>query len=194
MRAEELEPFRASALVLTRKHFLRYKLLVTRFLIFYENILKNNLLMLLGTCSGCGQLCHSWLWCAKDPSSQPGQSSQCKYANIMNRDIELPLLTDRIFWITIWITDLLQVGREGCKKGVCTVYVNNEDMTAEFPHLGVQCVRRKDVQQSLSHRQQIKVGAKLKVDPQFSDPFIALEWNFCTKLAVHCHINILCIL
>merc|ERR1712025_844244 len=49
------------------------------------------------------------------------------------------------------------VGREGCKKGVCTVYVNNEDMTAEFPHLGVQCVRRKDVQQSLSHRQQIKV-------------------------------------
>jgi len=49
------------------------------------------------------------------------------------------------------------VGREGCKKGVCTVYVNNEEMTAEFPHLGVQCVRRKDVQQSLSHRQQIKV-------------------------------------
>jgi len=49
------------------------------------------------------------------------------------------------------------VGREGCKKGVCTVYVNNEEMTAEFPHLGVQCVRRKDVHQSLSHRQQIKV-------------------------------------
>ena len=33
------------------------------------------------------------------------------------------------------------VGREGCKKGVCTVYCNNEDMTVEFPHLGVQCVR-----------------------------------------------------
>jgi len=49
------------------------------------------------------------------------------------------------------------VGREGCKKGVCTVYVNNEEMTAEFPHLGVQCVRRKDVHQSLSNRQQIKV-------------------------------------
>merc|ERR1712012_1136702 len=49
------------------------------------------------------------------------------------------------------------VGREGCKKGVCTVYVNNEEMTVEFPHLGVQCVRRKDVHQSLSNRQQIKV-------------------------------------
>merc|ERR1712013_961928 len=31
------------------------------------------------------------------------------------------------------------------KKGVCTVNVNNDDMTVEFPHLGIQCVRKKDI-------------------------------------------------
>ena len=97
MRVEELEHCRVSAPVLTRKHFQRYKLLVTRFVISYENILKNNSLISSGTCSGGGQLCHSWLWCAKDPSSQPCQSSQCKNANIMNREMELPLFTDPIF-------------------------------------------------------------------------------------------------
>ena len=49
------------------------------------------------------------------------------------------------------------VGREGCKKGVCTIYVNNEDMTVEFPHLGIQCVRKKDVDQSLKVRKEIRV-------------------------------------
>ena len=89
---------------------------------------------------------------------------------------------------------MLQVGREGCKKGVCTVYVNNEEMTAEFPHLGVQCVRRKDVQQSLSHRQQIKVGAKPKADPQFSYPFCSgMKPLFQTRCTLG-QINILCIL
>ena len=49
------------------------------------------------------------------------------------------------------------VGREGCKKGVCTIYVNNDDMTVEFPHLGIQCVRKKDVDQSLKVRKEIRV-------------------------------------
>merc|ERR1711892_250657 len=31
------------------------------------------------------------------------------------------------------------VGRDECKKGVCTVNVNNDDMTVEFQHLGIQC-------------------------------------------------------
>ena len=30
------------------------------------------------------------------------------------------------------------VGRDGCKKGVCTMNVNNEEMSVEFPHLGIQ--------------------------------------------------------
>merc|ERR1719336_994895 len=33
------------------------------------------------------------------------------------------------------------VGRDGCKKGVCTMNVNSEDMTLEFQHPGTQCVR-----------------------------------------------------
>ena len=30
------------------------------------------------------------------------------------------------------------VGRDGCKKGVCTMNVNNDEMSVEFPHLGIQ--------------------------------------------------------
>ena len=51
----------------------------------------------------------------------------------------------------------LQVGRGGCKKGVCTEFVNSEDMTVEFPHLGIQCVRRRDVESSLRERRDIRV-------------------------------------
>jgi len=54
------------------------------------------------------------------------------------------------------------VGREGCKRGVCTMNVpyvpsQNEDMTVEFQHLGIQCVRRKDIGEALKQREQIRV-------------------------------------
>jgi hypothetical protein len=49
------------------------------------------------------------------------------------------------------------VGRDGCKKGVCTMNINNETMTVEFQNLGVQCVRRKDIQKSLTVRKEIRV-------------------------------------
>jgi len=54
------------------------------------------------------------------------------------------------------------VGREGCKRGVCTMNVpyipsQNEDMTVEFQHLGIQCVRRRDVGDALKQREQIRV-------------------------------------
>ena len=48
------------------------------------------------------------------------------------------------------------VGREGCKKGVCTIHMN-DDMTASFPNLGIQCVKKKDIDESLTLRQQIRV-------------------------------------
>ena len=48
------------------------------------------------------------------------------------------------------------VGKEGCKKGVCTIHMN-DDMTAAFPNLGIQCVKKKDIDESLSLRQQIRV-------------------------------------
>lgn len=49
------------------------------------------------------------------------------------------------------------VGKGGCKMGVCKEYVNSEDMTIEFPHLGIQCVRKKDVETSLRERRSIRV-------------------------------------
>lgn len=49
------------------------------------------------------------------------------------------------------------VGRDGCKKGVCTININPDTMTAEFQHLGVQCVRRKDIAEALQQRKEIRV-------------------------------------
>ena len=52
---------------------------------------------------------------------------------------------------------VVQVGKEGCKRGVCTLHVNSEDMTVEFQHLGIQCVRKKDIEESLKQRKEIRV-------------------------------------
>jgi len=66
------------------------------------------------------------------------------------------------------------VGRDGCKKGVCTMNVNCEDMTLEFQHLGIQCVRKKDIEESLKQRKEIRVdpyrqGFKHMENPQSID-------------------------
>jgi len=49
------------------------------------------------------------------------------------------------------------VGKEGCKKGVCTLEISNEDMTCEFSNLGIQCVKKKDIEESLKIREEIRV-------------------------------------
>ncbi|XP_043473109.1 transcription factor p65-like isoform X2 [Leptopilina heterotoma] len=50
------------------------------------------------------------------------------------------------------------VGRaESCKNGVCRVRLRGDNMTVSFPNLGIQCVRRKDVEASLSERQRERV-------------------------------------
>lgn len=49
------------------------------------------------------------------------------------------------------------VGKDGCKRGVCTLHVSSEDMTIEFQHLGIQCVRKKDIEESLRQRKDIRV-------------------------------------
>ncbi|XP_073989371.1 embryonic polarity protein dorsal-like isoform X6 [Rhodnius prolixus] len=49
------------------------------------------------------------------------------------------------------------VGKEGCKKGVCTVEINNETMTAAFANLGIQCVKKKDIEEALRVREEIRV-------------------------------------
>jgi len=49
------------------------------------------------------------------------------------------------------------VGKQGCKKGVCSQEINTADMTAVFSHLGIQCVRKKDAAESLKLREEIRV-------------------------------------
>ncbi|CAB0015508.1 unnamed protein product [Nesidiocoris tenuis] len=49
------------------------------------------------------------------------------------------------------------VGKESCKKGVCTVEINNDNMIATFANLGIQCVKKKDIEEALKIREEIRV-------------------------------------
>ena len=49
------------------------------------------------------------------------------------------------------------VGKEGCKKGVCTLEIPTDTMTISFPSLGVQCVKKKEIEEALNLRQEIRV-------------------------------------
>ncbi|XP_076033421.1 embryonic polarity protein dorsal-like isoform X5 [Oratosquilla oratoria] len=49
------------------------------------------------------------------------------------------------------------VGKEGCKKGVCTMNINNDSMQCIFSNLGIQCVKKKDVEDALRVREEIRV-------------------------------------
>lgn len=48
------------------------------------------------------------------------------------------------------------VGKEGCKNGICTQHLK-PDMTCTFTSLGIQCVKRRDVEQNLVQRENIRV-------------------------------------
>jgi c-Rel proto-oncogene protein len=49
------------------------------------------------------------------------------------------------------------VGREGCKKGVCTLEINTDDMKMVFSNLGIQCVKKRDIEDALKVREEIRV-------------------------------------
>lgn len=49
------------------------------------------------------------------------------------------------------------VGREGCKKGVCTLEINSDDMKMVFSNLGIQCVKKRDIEEALRVREEIRV-------------------------------------
>nr|UNA06287.1 dorsal [Sogatella furcifera] len=51
------------------------------------------------------------------------------------------------------------VGKEGCKHGVCTMEVNTETMSLSFANLGIQCIKKKDIDNALNQRE------KLRIDP-----------------------------
>ncbi|KAK7074977.1 hypothetical protein SK128_012973 [Halocaridina rubra] len=49
------------------------------------------------------------------------------------------------------------VGKEGCKKGICTMTINSDSMQCVFSNLGIQCVKKKDVEDALKLREEIRV-------------------------------------
>jgi c-Rel proto-oncogene protein len=48
------------------------------------------------------------------------------------------------------------VGKD-CSKGVCTMQIDADTMTCQFPNLGIQCVKKKEVEKSLETRHKIRV-------------------------------------
>lgn len=51
------------------------------------------------------------------------------------------------------------VGKDCCYRGVCTTKIDKDTMTATFTNLGVHCVKRRDIRESLRLRNSIKVDA-----------------------------------
>ncbi|XP_018403565.1 PREDICTED: embryonic polarity protein dorsal-like [Cyphomyrmex costatus] len=49
------------------------------------------------------------------------------------------------------------VGKEVCKQGVCTVEIPSGNMVVTFSNLGIQCVKKKDIEEALKMRQELRV-------------------------------------
>ncbi|XP_058827207.1 embryonic polarity protein dorsal-like [Topomyia yanbarensis] len=49
------------------------------------------------------------------------------------------------------------VGKEGCKQGVCTVQLDSSTMSYVFNNLGIQCVKKKGIEDALRLRENIRV-------------------------------------
>ncbi|XP_011698131.1 PREDICTED: embryonic polarity protein dorsal-like isoform X1 [Wasmannia auropunctata] len=49
------------------------------------------------------------------------------------------------------------VGKEVCKQGVCTVEIPSGNMVVTFSNLGIQCVKKKDIEEALRVRQELRV-------------------------------------
>lgn len=56
------------------------------------------------------------------------------------------------------------VGRQGCKRGICKLRITNPDMKIEFTSMGIQCVKKSKIVDSLLLRERINVlpfGSKI---------------------------------
>ncbi|KAK3923134.1 Embryonic polarity protein dorsal [Frankliniella fusca] len=49
------------------------------------------------------------------------------------------------------------VGKEGCKRGVFSQHVSSNNMIVSFSNLGIQCVKKKDIEEALRGREEIRV-------------------------------------
>ncbi|XP_066599744.1 embryonic polarity protein dorsal-like [Prorops nasuta] len=49
------------------------------------------------------------------------------------------------------------VGKEACKQGVCALEFNTDNMIFTFANLGIQCVKKKDIEDALKAREDMRV-------------------------------------
>lgn len=49
------------------------------------------------------------------------------------------------------------VGKDNCKRGVCTMEVMARNLPISFINLGIQCVKKKEIATALELREQIRV-------------------------------------
>lgn len=82
------------------------------------------------------------------------------------------------------------VGREGCRRGVCTLEVSPETMAVTFSNLGIQCVKKKDIEDALKVREEIRVdpfrsefSPKIRSDlkPLFTSIFFLFSAGFAHR-------------
>lgn len=70
------------------------------------------------------------------------------------------------------------VGKEGCRRGVCTIEIPAETMTVSFSNLGIRCVKKKDIEEALRVREEIRV-----------DPYRSKYSNFCANFYLFFPLN-----
>lgn len=49
------------------------------------------------------------------------------------------------------------VGKKYCSAGICQMPISQSEMIAEFPNLGIQCVKRNDAERELKRRKENNV-------------------------------------
>ena len=79
------------------------------------------------------------------------------------------------------------VGKEGCSKGVCTIELDSDTMSCSFPSLGIQCVKKKEIEESLKLRQQIRVDPfQSKSEKNRQITTMKIVFGQCTRKAKNC--------
>ena len=73
------------------------------------------------------------------------------------------------------------VGKYGCKNGVCTMNIDPSTMTAVFSNLGIQCVKKNRIEESLREREAIRVDPFKNGFAHRKKPAHQIDLN-CVKL------------
>ena len=49
------------------------------------------------------------------------------------------------------------VGKDGCEGGICSIKLSSKNLEYSFSNLGIQCVKKRDIEKSLLKRQEMGV-------------------------------------